>query len=94
MSPREYFQECAKIHNSTIGREIAGTSHDTGIFDHLKDVLQIYKKTFPITFINYAQKTQEGRHRMYLVGELFGWDKKYPVMIVDWADPEKAKLDQ
>ena len=28
---------------------------------------------------------------MYLVGELFGWNKKYPVMVVDWANPEKEK---
>ena len=93
MSPRDYFQECAKIFNSTIERQISQTAADDQTFDHLKDVLQIYKKTFPIAFLNYAQNSQEGRHRMYCVGELLGWDKKFPVMVIDWADKEKAEKE-
>ena len=32
---------------------------------------------------------QEGLHRMYTAGELFGWDDtKYPVLVVDWKDKE------
>ena len=27
---------------------------------------------------------------MYLIGELFGWNKKYPVLIIDWANKEKV----
>ena len=94
MTPKEYFEECAKIFNSTINNQINQTKADKQNIAHLKEVLLKWKKTFPITFLNYAEDTQEGRHRMYVVGELLGWDKKFPVMIVDWADKEKQEEEK
>ena len=91
MSPREYFEECAKIFESNLNTQINQTGANKEIIQHLKDVLIKYKRTFPITFLNYAEESQEGRHRMYVVGELLGWDKKFPVMVVDWADSKKKK---
>ena len=94
MTPKEYFEECAKIFNSTINNQINQTKADKQNIAHLKEVLLKWKKTFPITFLNYAEDTQEGRHRMYAVGELLGWDKKFPVMIIDWADKEKQEEEK
>ena len=31
---------------------------------------------------------------MYVVGELLGWDKKFPVMIIEHADEEKYKNEK
>ena len=89
LSPREYFEGCADIFNSTSQKQISQTATDVETIEHLKQVILDYKKKFPITFLNYAEKQQEGRHRMYVAGELFGWDKKYPVLVINWADPEK-----
>lgn len=89
MTPKEYFQECAKIFNSTYQNQVSQTKADKQNIEHLKDVLLRWKKTFPITFLNYADNSQEGRHRMFVVGELLGWDTKFPVMIVEHADKEK-----
>ena len=94
MTPKEYFEECAKIFNSTINNQINQTKADKQNIAHLKEVLLKWKKTFPITFLNYAEDTQEGRHRMYVVGELLGWDKKFPVMIIDWANKEKQEEEK
>ena len=94
MSPEEYFLECAKIFSSSKEKQIAQTGRDEGTLKHLNEVLLKWKKTFPITFLNYAENSQEGRHRMYVVGELLGWTKKFPVLIVDWADPLKEKEKQ
>lgn len=94
LSPKEYFRECAKIFNSTYENQINQTKADKQTLAHLKEVLQKYKKTFPITFLNYAENSQEGRHRMYVVGELLGWDKKFPVMIVEHADEQKYKIEK
>ena len=91
MTPEEYFEECAHIFNSSKQKQIDQTGWDKNILSHLKEVLIKYKKTFPITFLNYAEESQEGRHRMYVVGELLGWDKKFPVMIINWADPKKQE---
>lgn len=94
LSPKEYFEECAKIFDSTTQIQIDQIKHDTNTIEKLKQVLFTYKKTFPITYLNYAYKGQEGRHRMYVVGELFGWNKKYPVLIINWADLNKVNKEK
>lgn len=94
MSPIKYFEECGKIFNSSKEVQIQQTSRDTKTLKHLEDVLLVYKKTFPLTFLNYAENTQEGRHRMYVVGDLLGWENKYPVLLVNWADPVKEQEKQ
>ena len=94
MTPEEYFKECAKIFNSSKQKQIDQTKADRKNIEHLKQVLTQYKRTFPLTYLNYAEETQEGRHRMYVVGELLGWDKKFPVMIINWADPEKQEEEK
>jgi hypothetical protein len=90
MTPTEYFEGCAKIFNSTVDRQISQIEHDKSILKHLMDVLTVYKKTFPLGYLNFAEKEQEGRHRMYVAGEYSGWDVKQPVMIVKWNDEELA----
>lgn len=94
LSPKEYFEECAKIFDSTTQKQIDQIKHDTNTIEKLKQVLFTYNRTFPITYLNYAEEGQEGRHRMYVVGELFGWDKKYPVLIINWADLDKIKKEK
>ena len=44
-------------------------------------------------YLNYAHPGQEGRHRMWVAGELFGWDKKFPCLVVTWADEERHKRE-
>lgn len=39
--------------------------------------------------LNYAEKGQEGLHRMLAIGELFGWNYKVPVLVVTWYDEER-----
>lgn len=82
LSPKEYLEECAKIFDSTFENQYKQVKNDIDDMKHLRDVVLKYKKKFPITVLNYAENTQEGRHRMATLGELFGWDKKYPVLII------------
>ena len=44
--------------------------------------------------LNKATPGQEGLHRMYVIGEMFGWNHKVPVLIVDWADKQRAFDEQ
>lgn len=103
MSPEEYYRECGE---HAFGRKVSVQSlkdqraADKSTLEHLKDVLMIYKRKFPLPFINYAEKGQEGLHRMYVAGKLFGWDSpKHPVLVIHWADEArhqkevKAKFD-
>lgn len=82
MTPEEYFQECAKIFGNSVENQKRQTAADKATLDHLTQVITKYKKRFPIPFINIKDRTQEGRHRMYVLGELLGWDKKFPVLII------------
>ena len=98
MSPEEYFKECSNYgfldsHPSveTLKQQRAS---DKKILDHLRSVLTVYKRKFPMPMINKAQNGQEGLHRMMVIGDMFGWDHKVPVLIVDWADKQRAFEDQ
>jgi hypothetical protein len=65
--------------------------------EHLKQVLLTYKKKFPLPYIDYATHytpSQEGLHRMMVAGDLFGWDKEFPVQIIRWVDEERAKQEK
>ena len=93
MTPKQYFEECAKIFNSTFDRQINQTKADKATLDKLKRVITELKVKFPLGFLNYAENAQEGRHRMYTAGELVGWDTKQPVMVITWADEERHKRE-
>lgn len=83
MSPNEYFEECAKMFGTTAEYEKQTTLEDTDRIEHLKEVISNYNKRFPITMINRYANGQEGRHRMAVAGELFGYDTKFPVLVIE-----------
>lgn len=97
MSPRQYLEACAEGFGSTFSNQITSVKSDVNILQHLADVIQKYKVRFPITYLDYSYNrfNQEGRHRMYVAGELFGWDTKQPVMIIRTTDEAtKAKKEE
>jgi hypothetical protein len=93
MSPREYYEECAtKIFpNSSVDALIKSRSADPRVLDEIKEIIVKYKRQVFLPYLNYAEQNQEGLHRMLVAAELFGWDHKFPVLIVEWVDEEKAK---
>ena len=98
MSPEEYYDACAKygFPNSPVSVENLKRTRraQTKILDHLKDVLLVYKKRFPMPMLNIAQKGQEGLHRMMVVGDLFGWDHKVPVLVITHFDEDRARREE
>lgn len=82
MTPEEYFEECATLFHNSVDFQKKQIAADTGTIEHLTDVIKKFGKRFPIPYINIANNSQEGRHRMYVLGELFGWDKAVPVLII------------
>lgn len=93
MSPQEYFEECAsKIfqgrHSADQLKEQRSYSHNHNherLVDNYREAMRKGDQ-FPLCYLNYAHLGQEGLHRMYAVGELYGWDKKYPVLVVEPYD--------
>lgn len=95
MTPTEYYQECAtKIFNSTVEKlKKERGEYDRPIIDKLHTVVKVYKKKLCMPMINYADKGQEGLHRMLAIAEMFGWDHKVPVLVVEWYDKERAERE-
>ena len=93
MSPKEYYEICAtKIFpNSSVESLKRSRAADPRVLDEIRDIIVTYKRQVFLPYINYAQQNQEGLHRMLVAAELFGWDHKFPVLIIEWVDEEKAK---
>lgn len=92
MSPTEYYENCAKkIFNSSVDHLKKTRKSDVNTINKLKTVIQHYKRKLCLPMLNYADQGQEGLHRMYVIGELYGWDYKVPVLVVDWYDKERAE---
>lgn len=81
MSPKEYLTRCAKeIFKSTIENQVRALSKEN--LPRYKGLMQSGTK-FDMPVLNYAETTQEGRHRAYVANEL--GIKKIPVLIVEEA---------
>lgn len=100
MSPNEYYRECAKMfrnkRNSNTTSEDLKTQRrrDNGedYIEDLKDVIIKKKKKFPICVLDISYDAgQEGLHRMMAAGDLFGWDKKFPVLLVETYDKARQE---
>ena len=95
MSPNEYFEAVARGFGSSKESQLRQIRSDDKVLDHLMRVITEYKRKFPITYIAADEGEeedtyfQEGRHRMYVAGELFGWDTKFPVLQIYIKDKDK-----
>ena len=96
MSPQKYYEECAtNIFGCSVEKLKKGRGeYDRPIIDKLHSVLNVYKKKLCMPMINYADRGQEGLHRMLAIAELFGWDHKVPVLVVNWYDEERAENEK
>lgn len=98
MTPEEYFQACSDYGFPSSHPSVETLKQqryrDLNTLNHLKDVLIVYKKRFPMPILNKADAGQEGLHRMLVIGDMFGWDHKVPVLVVDWADKQRAFEEQ
>ena len=93
MTPQEYFQQCAEYafsNHPSVETLKKQRYADKNTLNHLKDVLTVAKKKFPMPMLNKAHEGQEGLHRMIVIGDMFGWNLKVPVLVVDWADKQRA----
>lgn len=94
MTPMQYFEGCALGFGTSVQSQIRQVKNDKGTLDLLNDVIDKYYKRFPITYLDFSGTTfgQEGRHRMYIAGERYGWDTKFPVLVIySGKEPDYGK---
>ena len=99
MTPQEYFELCAKycFSNSSVEKLKAQRRRDKDTIEWMTNQIQTGKK-LPLPYVNITGENyagQEGLHRMYVCGELYGWNnEEFPVLVIDYADKERAIRDK
>lgn len=93
MSPNDYFEACSVYgfnHYVPVEKLKEQRSQDYRLNNKYKKMMQSGVK-FDMCYINYADHTQEGLHRMLVAGELYGWDTKFPVLIIEVYDKQREE---
>lgn len=97
MSPNEYFRECSQSGFPSgpvnLDHVIKGRRANKESIRWLENHLAQGGK-FYLPYINYASHSQEGLHRMMVVGDAYGWDTKFPVLVVTAYDDDVERENQ
>lgn len=92
LSPQEYYEACNRfIFNDTSVdalKKSRGVA-DKSLVDELVEIIETKSARLCLPILDYADKSQEGLHRMYAIAEVYGWDKRVPVLVVKWYDYNK-----
>lgn len=93
MTPEEYYEACSKIFNQSVNDlKYQRSSNADAILKYTMDMLN--GDVFPLPYVNFADKSQEGLHRMMAAGDAFGWDEEFPVLVVTAYDNDRFERDK
>lgn len=84
MSPDEYYEDCSSNgfdHTVPVSKLKFQRRANSETIDWLSSQLDQGKK-FNLPYINYVDHAQEGLHRMMVLGDRYGWNTKFPVLVV------------
>ena len=94
LTPTQYFELCGKVQDMSPEEIIRFIGMDEQQITHIKDVILKFNKRLPLPYVSFSSVAdvsgQEGRHRMYALGEMFGWDAEFPVMVIQDKSSEKT----
>ena len=94
LTPTQYFELCGKVQDMSPEEIIRFIGMDERQIAHIKDVILKFNKRLPLPYVSFSSvedvSGQEGRHRMYALGEMFGWDAEFPVMVIQDKSSEKT----
>ena len=96
MSPDDYFWMCSMyawdhyVPVSDLKRQRAA---DDKTNEKLKNLILNGTK-LDLCYIDKADHRQEGLHRMMVVGDLYGWDTKFPVLVISVYDQQREEEDK
>ena len=95
MSPNEYYRECATkiFRNTTVDSLKEQRRWNEKTLEYLTKLVTQYKRRMFMPYISYAERGQEGLHRMMVAGDLFGWDEKFPVLVITTYDEERKRRE-
>lgn len=81
MTPEEYFEGAVKtFKNKYSVDDLISQRSDNYLTRYVADMKK--GDVFPLCFLDFANMSQEGLHRMLAAASAFGWDVEYPVLVV------------
>ena len=89
MTCDEYIQKCVDYIFNSSYEGVVRWVDEAKVHEYARHMKQ--GETFPIPYLNYADKQQEGRHRAFAFKEAFGANAEFPVLEV--FPVEKPPLD-
>ena len=90
----EYIKRCAK---DIFGMSVESMLDDQDVsFDKVDKYAKLMKQgvTFPICYLDYAYKQQEGRHRALAFRQVYGDNAVMPVLILTKTEPTFTNLEE
>ena len=92
MTPDEYYKEASKLFSKHSDKNVDVASlvkqRSNQFTDKYIEDMKNGDK-FPLCYLNYADSSQEGLHRMLAAKRAFGPDVKYPVLVVTIYDIDR-----
>lgn len=97
LTPYQYFEYCARMFKTSINTLKKVKERDKGI-DYIKDLEEIINdpsNQFPMVYIDFPSHNQEGLHRMYALGELYGWSNvRFPVLVITRTKKQEKEIEK
>lgn len=95
MSPSAYFEACAEMfrehgHRNTTVDSLIKSRTQGREAEKVEQYMKMMRDgvKFHLPYIFPQSGNQEGLHRMYCAGELYGWDTEFPVLVVEPYDQD------
>ena len=105
MSPNEYIEQCANVifhGRHTVDQIVKSRRYSKNLDTDIPIVTEYAEamksgSKFPLCYLNYAEDGQEGLHRMIAAGDAYGFDTKFPVLVIkpfdeDVSNPETQRV--
>lgn len=89
-TPKEYFNACARLKNTTYSAQLREVEENEYKLDNMFKFLEDGNK-FSLPILDYTAHYQNGRYKMYVAGDMYGWDTQFPVAVITYLDKEEKK---
>lgn len=90
MTPEDYYWECGMygFRHAVSTDKLKAERRANAKIEKYKNMMANGTK-FPVCMLNKADNSQEGLHRMMAAGDLYGWNKAFPVLVITPYDQVK-----
>lgn len=90
MTANDYMKGCSEIFNKDINQLYRTLPEKDNVDKYAKNMLD--GNIFPLPYLDYVNKGQEGRHRALAVAKAYGEDAVLPVIVITPSQPTDEEI--